>query len=237
MMPTALTLDGLDCILAFRPLLGPEVPRAEAYHEIREDMVVLHPDTDHVIDAFVHTCYETGFIDFFDWPTWIDGPGQAFSTSDGLMGASLLDCQRILTVIIRQDRFCEGSLISLAKNGFLAALLDRLAHHRRQFDKGNGLPYPVLNRQHLIGLNWCQPCLHGEATPMTETWATLAEVAAHLQVAEETVHRWIRRKGMPATRAGRNWRFKISQVDAWLEAGGAAPKPGDDEESGVHGPH
>lgn len=60
---------------------------------------------------------------------------------------------------------------------------------------------------------------------MTEPWATLAEVAAHLQVAEETIHRWIRGKGMPAHRAGRNWRFKLSQVDAWMQSGGAAPGP------------
>lgn len=60
---------------------------------------------------------------------------------------------------------------------------------------------------------------------VTEPWATLAEVAAHLQVAEETIHRWIRGKGMPAHRAGRNWRFKLSQVDAWMQSGCGAPEP------------
>ena len=58
---------------------------------------------------------------------------------------------------------------------------------------------------------------------VTEPWATLAEVAAHLQVAEETIHRWIRSKDMPAHRAGRNWRFKLSQVDTWMQSGGGAP--------------
>jgi excisionase family DNA binding protein len=62
---------------------------------------------------------------------------------------------------------------------------------------------------------------------MTESWVTLAEVAQHLQVASETIHRWIRRKGLPATRAGRNWRFKISEVDAWMRSGAAAPNEDD----------
>ena len=50
----------------------------------------------------------------------------------------------------------------------------------------------------------------------TESWMTLAEIAQHLQVREETVHRWIRSKALPAHRAGRLWRFKASEVDEWV---------------------
>jgi excisionase family DNA binding protein len=71
---------------------------------------------------------------------------------------------------------------------------------------------------------------------VTEPWVTLAEVATHLQVAEETIHRWIRGKCMPAHRAGRNWRFKLSQVDAWMQSGGAAPGSGSDDDSSTGKP-
>jgi excisionase family DNA binding protein len=54
-----------------------------------------------------------------------------------------------------------------------------------------------------------------------ESWVTLAEIAQHLQVREETVHRWIRGKNMPAHRVGRVWRFKASEVDAWVCSGEA----------------
>lgn len=54
-----------------------------------------------------------------------------------------------------------------------------------------------------------------------EPWVTLQDLAKHLQVADDTIHRWISKKNMPATKAGRVWRFKISKVDAWLQAGGA----------------
>jgi excisionase family DNA binding protein len=50
-----------------------------------------------------------------------------------------------------------------------------------------------------------------------EPWVTLKEVAQHLQVSDETVHRWINGRGMPAHRVGRVWRFKLSQIDAWVE--------------------
>jgi len=51
---------------------------------------------------------------------------------------------------------------------------------------------------------------------------TLQQVAEHLQVSEDTIHRWMQLKAMPAHRAGRYWRFKLSQVDAWIESGDAA---------------
>ena len=55
----------------------------------------------------------------------------------------------------------------------------------------------------------------------TEPWTTLQEVAEHLKVSEDTVHRWIATRAMPAHRIGRVWRFKLSQVDAWVESGQA----------------
>ena len=35
---------------------------------------------------------------------------------------------------------------------------------------------------------------------------------------------WIEKKNMPATKMGRLWKFKISEVDAWAKAGNAADK-------------
>jgi len=42
----------------------------------------------------------------------------------------------------------------------------------------------------------------------------LEEIAAHPGVSKDTVHRWIRRRGMPAHKVGRLWKFRVSQVQA-----------------------
>ena len=55
-----------------------------------------------------------------------------------------------------------------------------------------------------------------------EGWMTLAEIAQHLQVRAETIHRWIRAKNMPAHRVGRVWRFKATEVDEWVRSGASA---------------
>lgn len=71
-----------------------------------------------------------------------------------------------------------------------------------------------------------------KAAPVSvEPWVTLQDVAKHLQVAEDTVHRWIARKGLPATKAGRVWRFKLTEVDEWLRSGAST----DDHRHGIEG--
>lgn len=65
----------------------------------------------------------------------------------------------------------------------------------------------------------------------TEPWVSVEDVAKHLGVARDSVYRWIESRGLPAHKVGRIWKFKLSQVDAWVEEGGA--KADDDGEGGV----
>jgi len=53
-----------------------------------------------------------------------------------------------------------------------------------------------------------------------EGWVGVGDVAAHLRVAKESIYRWIDSKGFPAHRVGRLLRFKISEVDEWVQARG-----------------
>jgi excisionase family DNA binding protein len=53
-----------------------------------------------------------------------------------------------------------------------------------------------------------------------ERWVGVDDVAAHLGVGRDSVYRWVEKRGLPARRVGRLLRFKLSEVDAWVEAGG-----------------
>ena len=70
-----------------------------------------------------------------------------------------------------------------------------------------------------------------EGVIMEDRWLSVDEIALHLGIKRDTVYRWIDRFGMPSHRMGRLWKFKKDQVDAWVEAGGAADpnKKGSDE--------
>lgn len=60
-----------------------------------------------------------------------------------------------------------------------------------------------------------------------EPWYSVEEIARHLGVSKETIYRWLDRKTIPAHRMGRLWKFKPSEVDAWVQRGGANERSSD----------
>lgn len=63
---------------------------------------------------------------------------------------------------------------------------------------------------------------------IAEPWVSVEEVANHLGVAKDSIYRWIEARGLPARRVGRLWKFKLSEVDEWVDGGKAATStPGD----------
>lgn len=62
----------------------------------------------------------------------------------------------------------------------------------------------------------------------SEPWVTVEQVAKHLGVAKDSVYRWIESRGLPAHKIGRLWKFRLSEIDGWVETGGAAEPPKND---------
>ncbi|PJC99806.1 DNA-binding protein [Janthinobacterium sp. BJB1] len=56
---------------------------------------------------------------------------------------------------------------------------------------------------------------------MSESWISVEQIAEHLGVTRDSIYRWIDRKGLPAHRVGRLWKFQRAEVDEWVRAGGA----------------
>ncbi len=54
-----------------------------------------------------------------------------------------------------------------------------------------------------------------------EPWVSVDEVSKHRGVAKDTVYRWIDARKLPAHKIGRLWKFKLSDIDEWVRAGGA----------------
>ena len=58
-----------------------------------------------------------------------------------------------------------------------------------------------------------------------EKWRPMTVIIDYLSVSRETVLQWIEKKNMPAHKIGRQWKFKISEVDEWIRSGAAAERP------------
>ena len=52
----------------------------------------------------------------------------------------------------------------------------------------------------------------------------MKEICEYLGVSRDIVLDWIEKRNMPAAKIGRLWKFKASEVDAWMKFGIAADK-------------
>ena len=52
-----------------------------------------------------------------------------------------------------------------------------------------------------------------------ERWSGSEEIAQHLGVSKDTILAWIKKNSIPHYKIGRQYKFKISEVDSWVESG------------------
>ena len=58
---------------------------------------------------------------------------------------------------------------------------------------------------------------------INDKWINIDEAATYLGVKSVTVRDWIRKdKGIPAHKIGKQWKFKVSELDAWVKRGKSA---------------
>ncbi len=55
-----------------------------------------------------------------------------------------------------------------------------------------------------------------------ERWYSLDEISKHLGVSKDTIRAWIKKETIPFHKLGRQYKFRISEVDAWIESGESA---------------
>ncbi len=51
---------------------------------------------------------------------------------------------------------------------------------------------------------------------------SLKDICEYLGVKRDTIFKWIKTRNLPATKIGRQWKFKLAEVDEWVKSGKAA---------------
>ena len=58
---------------------------------------------------------------------------------------------------------------------------------------------------------------------LKDKWISIETAAEYLDVKTVTIRDWIKRnKGIPAHKIGKQWKFKLSELDAWVKSGKSA---------------
>ena len=55
-----------------------------------------------------------------------------------------------------------------------------------------------------------------------ERWANLEEIANHVGLSKDTIRNYIKKDQIPFYRIGKQYKFKFSEIDAWIESGKSA---------------
>jgi excisionase family DNA binding protein len=55
-----------------------------------------------------------------------------------------------------------------------------------------------------------------------ERWLSLEEISKHLGVSKDTIRLWIKKNTIPFHKVGRQYKFRLSEVNAWVESGQSA---------------
>lgn len=55
-----------------------------------------------------------------------------------------------------------------------------------------------------------------------ERWLSLDEISKHLGVSKDTIRAWIKKGTIPYHKIGRQYKFRLTEVNAWVESGESA---------------
>ncbi|MBE0662286.1 MAG: hypothetical protein IH597_07450 [Bacteroidales bacterium] len=116
----------------WKPLLDliPEIEKTEEFGEyhgpekIGEEEYTL-PICFNVplIDRFLDIAYEMPIIIDFNWAAWDEGREMARNPDFDFNTIDIPTKCKIITAIVRNDRFCEGALMNAFESGFMVKML------------------------------------------------------------------------------------------------------------------
>ena len=55
-----------------------------------------------------------------------------------------------------------------------------------------------------------------------EHWLSLEEISKHVGCSKDTIRSWVKKDTIPFHKVGRLYKFRVSEVDAWIESGASA---------------
>jgi len=127
--PPEITKENLTAILKYISIF--EAEGFEPGEPVTDRGMPWYSYSDEVLN-FVQDLYDNNIIYSFDWPAWQEEAERLHNDPEALASADLETLRKLLTVHVRKDRFSEGHLAAVIRDGHVLAILKRL---EEVFDK------------------------------------------------------------------------------------------------------
>jgi hypothetical protein len=123
----------IEAVLTFLPKLEELLPGTIWKEEIESsveghEVAIERREYNSVVLAFEQSLYRHGFIRDFDWPKWMPDAQRIFENPALLQRARMNTCVRLLTLHVRNERFCDGHLGAMLSAGHITAILRRMSY-------------------------------------------------------------------------------------------------------------
>ena len=77
-----------------------------------------------LVIEFIHVMYDLDLVIAFDWPDWTEG--RVIFSRNEFTGLDKVILLKLMSVILRKDRFCDGYLIGRMEDGTVLEILKEL---------------------------------------------------------------------------------------------------------------
>ena len=102
----------------------PEIENTTYFGEVTYKDGTTYPATwAEIVQRFHAYVYEIGLIVDFDWPHWEEGRNILSEEVPDLSNHSAVTLCKLLTAVVRSDRFVEGNLIAYFEDGTILNIL------------------------------------------------------------------------------------------------------------------
>jgi excisionase family DNA binding protein len=64
--------------------------------------------------------------------------------------------------------------------------------------------------------------MEGSKMNTVERWLSLEEISKHIGCSKDTIRAWVKKHTIPFHKVGRLYKFRVSEIDAWIESGASA---------------
>lgn len=81
---------------------------------------------DEVVSRFFNAVYLLGIVTVFDWATWQEGIDILNNPDSDFKDYDMETLCKLVTLIVRSDKFCEGYLINCFETGTMARIIEAL---------------------------------------------------------------------------------------------------------------
>ena len=118
--------------LEWSPLLNliPVIERTQNFGEVkggdklRDDLFTMpYMSQSEIVSQFLTLSYELQIIINFDWGSWDEGRKMASDENFNFDTIDIPTKCKLITAIVRNDRFCEGALVESFESGLILKLL------------------------------------------------------------------------------------------------------------------